>query len=108
MQEIEKIVGIKAEDFKLLVPNIKAGFSHAVTKYHSETTDKLKMVDSLVFLSLGLFAVQIFYGIVLGRRDPFNSFIAGSFCSLGIFAMTMSLRIQLSNIKESFTEYSQK
>jgi hypothetical protein len=93
MQEIEKIVGIKVEDFKLLVPNLKAGFSHAVTKYHSATTNKMKMVDSLVFLSLALFVIQVTYGIVLGRRDPFNSFIAGTFCSLGIFAMTMSLRI---------------
>ena len=102
MQEIEKILGVKAEDFKLLVPNLKAGFSFAVTKYHSETTDKLKMVDSLVFLSLALFVLQVAYGIVLGRRDPFNSFIAGTFCSLGIFALTMSLRIQLSNLKDSF------
>ena len=102
MQEIEKIIGIKVEDFKLLVPNIKAGYAHAVTKYHSETSDKMKMVDSLVFLSLALFVVQVTYGIVLGRRDPFNSFIAGTFCSLGIFALTMSLRIQLSNLKDSF------
>lgn len=106
MQEIEKLVGIKVEDFKLLVPNLKAGFSHAAKTYHSDTSDKLKMVDSLVFLSLALFAVQLTYGIVLGRRDPFNSFIAGTFCSLGIFALTMSLRIQLSNLKESFSDYS--
>jgi hypothetical protein len=66
------------------------------------------MVDSLVILSLALFVIQVAYGMALGKRDPFNSFIAGSFCSLGIFAMTMSLRIQLSNIKESFSEYSKK
>ncbi len=106
MQAIEKIVGIKVEDFTELVPNIKQGYQHASKKYHSETSNKLKMVDSLVLLSLSVFVVQIFYGVVLKKRDPFNSFIAGTFCSLGIFAMTMSLRIQLSNLKESFAEYS--
>ena len=93
MQEIEKLLGIKVEDFKLIVPNVKAGYAHAVAKYHSETSNKMKMIDSLVFLSLALFVVQVIYGIVLGKRDPFNSFIAGTFCSLGLFAMTMSLRI---------------
>jgi len=57
MQEIEKLVGIKLEDFKLFVPNLKAGFSHAAKIYQNETSDKLKMVDSLVFLSLALFVV---------------------------------------------------
>ena len=108
MQEIEKIIGIKAEDFSLIVPNIKAGFGHAVKKYHDETQSKVKMIDNLVILSLTLFVVQLGYGIVLGRRDPFNSFIAGTFCSLGIFAMTMGLRIQITNIKDSFSDYSQK
>jgi len=106
MQEIEKLVGIKVEDFKLIVPNIKAAYTHAVAKYHQDTPEKMKMIDSLVFLSLALFLVQVTYGIVLGKRDPFNSFIAGTFCSLGIFALTMSLRIQLSNLKESFSDYS--
>jgi len=92
----------------LIVPNVKAAYSHALAKYSSETPEKMKMVDSLALLSLALFVVQIAYGILLGKRDPFNSFIAGTFCSLGIFALTISLRIQLSNLKESFSDYSQK
>ena len=47
-------------------------------------------------LCLAVFAVQACYGLVLGMRDPFNSFIAGVFCSLGMFGLTMGLRIQLS------------
>ena len=40
-------------------------------------------------------------------RDPFYSFIAGLFCSLGLFAMTASLRVQLSN-PDQFSTYATK
>lgn len=65
------------------------------------------MIDSFAMLCLSLFVIQMVYGIAL-CRDPFNSFIAGTFCSLGMFGMTMALRIQLSNHAEEFADRSQK
>ena len=50
--------------------------------------------------------LQVIYG-VLFNRDPFYSFIAGVFCSLGLFAMTASLRVQLTN-PEMFESYAAK
>lgn len=46
------------------------------------------------------------YGL-LGNRDPFYSFIAGVFCSIGLFAMTASLRVQLTD-SHSFESYAAK
>ena len=54
------------------------------------------MLDSLILLSIGCFIIQVVYG-VLFNRDPFNSFIAGVFCSLGTFGMSASFRIQLTD-----------
>jgi len=99
MQQLEKIIGVKTEDFTNFIPNIKQAFTIASTRYDSSTPPKLKMVDSLIVLSGLVFLLQVAYGVLV-CRDPFNSFIAGVFCSMGIFAMTMSLRIQLSGQKD--------
>ena len=86
---------MKTEDFTSFMPNLKQAYSITAAKYDSSTPHKLKMVDSLIVLSGFTFLLQVAYGVLV-CRDPFNSFIAGVFCSMGIFAMTMSLRIQLS------------
>lgn len=100
-------MGLEVKDFKQLVPNMRAAFSHGIKKYNIETPAKLKLVDNMVMLCLLMFAVQLVYGLVF-VRDPFNSFIAGTFCSMGMFALTMGLRIQLSTHAESFGDYSMK
>ena len=92
MQQIEKIIGVKAEDFTSFVPTLKQAWVLVNTKYERDTPCKLKMVDKLVMLSGATFVLQVAYGVLM-CRDPFNSFIAGVFCSMGIFAMTISLRI---------------
>ena len=68
-----------------------------------ETPLRLKMIDTLIMLSLGLFFLQATYGVLM-CRDPFNSFIAGTFCSMGIFGLTMSLRVQLGSHDVSAAE----
>ena len=78
------------------MPNLAAASKVASGKYNQETSAKLKLVDNLAALALAVFVVQLVYG-GLFCRDPFNSFIAGLFCSMGVFAMTVGLRIQLSN-----------
>ena len=95
MQVIERFFGIKADDFKSLAPNLKDAFASMLTKYDEETAPKLKLVDNMIVLCLAVFLVQVTYGIAC-IRDPFNSFIAGTFTSLGMFALTMGLRIQLA------------
>jgi hypothetical protein len=64
----------------------------AKTRYFQETPLKMQLLDNLILLSVVTFIIQVAYG-VLFNRDPFNSFIAGVFCSLGTFAMAASLRV---------------
>jgi len=70
------------------------------------THPKLRLLDNLIMLSLATFVLQLIYGILF-NRDPFYSFIAGVFCSLGVFAMTASLRVQLTD-PEAFSEFATK
>ena len=71
-----------------------------------QTHPKLRLLDNLIIVCLVTFVLQVIYG-VLFNRDPFYSFIAGVFCSLGLFAMTASLRVQLTN-PEMFESYAAK
>ena len=75
---------------------MKAAFEQATKTYVEETHPKLRLLDNLILLSLATFVIQVVYGILF-NRDPFNSFIAGVFCSLGTFGLSASLRIQLSD-----------
>lgn len=73
------------------------------------------MLDSFIIFALSTLVIQIGYGAVVGR-DPFNSLLAGSFCSLGMFALcgkptlspntVASFRVQLSDAE--FKDYSNK
>jgi hypothetical protein len=95
MQSLEKFFGLRGDDFRMLAPNLKNAATQTIQKYLRDTESRFRMIDSFALLCLSLFAIQIVYGVAL-CRDPFNSFIAGTFCSLGMFGMTMGLRIQLS------------
>jgi len=64
-------------------------------KYFAETHPKLRMLDNLIVLSAATFIIQVAYGVLI-NRDPFNSFIAGVFCSMGAFGLSVSLRVQLT------------
>ena len=99
MQQIEKLVGLKVSDFTEFVPNLRQAYKLGSDKYIRETPVKLRMLDCLVALSFALFLVQAVYGVLI-CRDPFNSFIAGTFCAMGIFALSVSLRIQLASVKD--------
>jgi len=96
MQSVEKTLGISLEDVRQLGPAMKSAFDAAKTQYLATTHPKLRLLDNLIILSIITFIIQMVYG-VLFNRDPFYSFIAGVFCSLGVFAMSASLRVQLTN-----------
>jgi hypothetical protein len=92
MNAIEKAIGLKFSDFRNLGATAKQAVSMAKTRYFQETPLKMQLLDNLIMLSVVTFIIQVVYG-VLFNRDPFNSFIAGVFCSLGTFAMAASLRV---------------
>ena len=106
VQALEKTIGISADDFKQLVPALRGAVSEARSQYLKGTPPKLRLLDNLIALCIVTFAMQVCYG-VLFNRDPFYSFIAGVFCSLGIFAMTASLRVQLTD-RATFESYTTK
>lgn len=106
MQKVEQTLGITSKDITELVPTFKSAFSTAQNQYLATTHPKLRLLDNLILLCITTFFIQVVYG-VLFNRDPFNSFIAGVFCSLGLFAMTTSLRVQLTN-PDDFSSFATK
>ena len=60
-----------------------------IKEYQLNTHPKLKMLDSLIVFSLVSLVIQMIYAnLVVFSRDPFNSYLAGIFCSLGQFALS--------------------
>ena len=89
---MEKLIGLKTSDFSEMIPTMRAAFERSRMDYLEVTHPKLRMLDNLIILSLVTFVIQVVYG-VLFNRDPFNTFIAGVFSSLGLFGLSVSLRI---------------
>ena len=81
-------MGVNAKDFEALLPSLKAASKRMTKEYSQQTHPKLKMLDGLIVLSIVSFIAQIIYAHVLVfNKDPFNSYLAGLFCSLGQFAL---------------------
>ena len=88
MKAVEKYVGLTAQDVQTLLPNLKQAAGRIYKDYQVQTHPKLKMLDSLIVLSIATFLVQLVYANALVfSRDPFNSYLAGIFCSVGQFAL---------------------
>ena len=87
---------VRVDDFTNLLPNLEKAFKKGRQTYKETTPVKIKMLDNLIILAFACFLIQVLYGVFI-NRDPFNSFIAGVFCSLGTCCMTASFRIQLTN-----------
>lgn len=88
MKTVEKLIGLNFADINTLLPNLKAATTRITKDYEQTTHPKLKMLDALIIFSLLSFVIQLAYanGLVFSR-DPFNSYLAGVFCSLGQFAL---------------------
>ena len=81
-------MGVNAADFQSILPQLKSAGERLYKDYAAHTHPKLKMLDALIVFSLLSFVVQVLYAQVLVfNKDPFNSFLAGVFCSLGQFAL---------------------
>ena len=105
MQQISKLIGFNLRDIKSLPAALLEASTFALQKYQQETKPRVKLIDNFCIFALFVFAVQLSYGVVFSR-EPFDSFIAGVFCSLGLFAMTIALRIQLTT--DAFAGSSKK
>jgi hypothetical protein len=59
----------------------------AFLDFYKDTPKQIKMLDSLIALSLVLSLLQLAY-YILGGKNPFEAFVAGLFCTLGIMVLT--------------------
>ena len=59
----------------------------AFLDFYKTTPKQIKMLDLLIALSFVLSMLQLTY-YILGGRNPFEAFVAGLFCTLGIMVLT--------------------
>ena len=87
MKAISNYVTGAVNDAKTVVPALKDAFVRLNTQYNEQTHPKLRILDSLIFISLSTFVIQIAYMFVVRSKEPLNALMAGCFCSLGQFAL---------------------
>jgi len=61
MKQIEKIVGVSYNDLKVVYPSLKEASVRLVKEYRESTHPKLKMLDTLIILSIATFCIQLVY-----------------------------------------------
>ncbi|KAL4434359.1 hypothetical protein ABPG75_000800 [Micractinium tetrahymenae] len=70
---------------------IASSFSAAYVK----TPTKLKILDAFSVCALATAVLQFVYAKLVGTF-PFNAFLAGFFCCVGTFVLTLSLRMKVA------------
>ena len=114
MKALNNYIQSSITDAKTVVPALINAKSKLSVYYNEATHPKLRILDNLIFVCLATFFVQIVYMFVVGiskiypngTKEPLNALLAGCFCSLGQFALSASLRIQLSD--KQYDQYSNK
>ena len=107
MKAVNKLITTAVEDARTVGPALKQAYTRLTNDYNERTHPKLRILDNLVLISLFSFVVQVVYMIVVRTKEPLNALMAGCFCSLGQFALSGSLRVQLSD-SDNFGSYSNK
>ena len=69
--------------------------------YSKTSTVRTRLVDALCVYALLTGVVQLVYVVVVGTF-PFNSFLSSFICHVGLFALGVSLRLQLSPANTEF------
>ena len=87
MKAINTYLNDAVKDAKTVVPALKDAVTRLNQQYQETTHPKLRILDNLIFLSLGAFFVQIAYTFFIRTKEPLNALLAGLFCSLGQFAL---------------------
>jgi oligosaccharyltransferase complex subunit epsilon len=69
--------------------------------YQLHVPARLQVVDALLAYVLWVGIIQFAYAVVVGSF-PFNAFLAGFLSSVGVFVLTVSLRMQINpvNVKD--------
>ncbi|EFN51677.1 hypothetical protein CHLNCDRAFT_15005, partial [Chlorella variabilis] len=65
------------------------------TAAYIKTPTKLKLLDAFSCCALATALLQFVYAKAVGTF-PFNAFLAGFFCCVGSFVLTLSLRMKVS------------
>ncbi|CAH0487649.1 unnamed protein product [Peronospora effusa] len=65
------------------------------TKYDKTTSKKIKLIDGFLVYVLATGLLQFIYCLLVGSF-PFNSFLAGFVCTVGVFVLAVSLRMQIN------------
>lgn len=68
-------------------------------KYTENTPRKLQLIDIFFTFAVILAIVQAVYAFTSGSF-PYNSYLAGLFCSFGFAILLVCLRLQVANPKE--------
>ncbi|KAF4323129.1 hypothetical protein BBO99_00002674 [Phytophthora kernoviae] len=64
-------------------------------KYDKTTPKKIKLIDGFLAYVLATGVLQFIYCTLVGTF-PFNSFLAGFVCTVGVFVLAVSLRMQIN------------
>jgi oligosaccharyltransferase complex subunit epsilon len=76
------------------------------TKYVQTTPTKIKLIDGFLAYVLATGILQFIYCVLVGTF-PFNSFLAGFVCTVGVFVLGVSLRMQI-NPENEFKDRSEQ
>ena len=60
---------------------------------------RLMMIDALLVYAVLTGAAQMLFCVLVGTF-PFNSFLSGFLCHVGLFALGVSLRLQITSAAE--------
>ncbi|KAE9029533.1 hypothetical protein PF011_g1019 [Phytophthora fragariae] len=75
-------------------------------KYDKTTPKKIKLIDGFLAYVLATGVLQFIYCLLVGNF-PFNSFLAGFVCTVGVFVLAVSLRMQI-NPENSFGDRTEQ
>ncbi|KAG9411877.1 Dolichyl-diphosphooligosaccharide-protein glycosyltransferase subunit dad1 [Aphanomyces cochlioides] len=64
------------------------------TQYSKNTPRKVKLIDGFLVYVLATGILQFVYCVLVGTF-PFNSFLSGFLSTVGVFVLTVSLRMQI-------------
>lgn len=66
-----------------------------IIHYKNTVPYHLKVIDAFLVYVLSTAAIQFVYVLLVGTF-PFNAFLAGFFSCIGVFVLTVSLRMQVN------------
>lgn len=88
----------------MVLGTFKEVYNTFVAEY-KKTPQQIKIIDVFLLYTLLTAGAQVSYMLLVGSF-PFNSFLAGLFCCLGFFVLTVCLRMQLDPSNKDFKDIS--